>query len=54
MIIKGTELEKRIRDTPKYKRYLYNIVQGFSIVDSWNMAIWHKDYEEKRRKEVKK
>lgn len=47
------ELEKRIRDAPKYERYLYNIMQGFSIADSWNMAIWPKDYEERRRKKVK-
>ena len=38
------ELEKRKRDAPKYERYLFNILQGFSIVDSWNMAIWDREH----------
>ena len=49
MNIKDKELEKRKRDAPKYERYLYNIMQGFSIVDSWNMAIWSTDYERRRK-----
>ena len=33
------EVEKRVRDSRKYELYLGNIMFGFSIVDSWNMAI---------------
>lgn len=39
------EVDKRARDSRKYELYLCNIMHGFSVVKSWNMAIRELEYE---------